>query len=347
MRDITVMLTACGVQFLPGLVNCLRKNGERNIRIIGTDIQDDPTLYDFVDELYVVPRATSPNYVDNLLEICEKEKVDVLLPFMSAELLSLFDAKEKFKKIGTKVSVSNRHSIEVANDKLKFYQYLKENGLPIPKFYPLTKAEQLESVCKKLGYPEKAVCVKATNLSGSRGIRIIDPKKSRYDILFGEKPNSFYISLEELKTILSEKKTMPEMMAMEYLPGEEYSVDLIAEHGDVRYMCGRESNVIIASIPQVATLREDIAAYEISRNVIKALKLDGNADLDFKYDANGNPVIMEVNPRMAATLAVFEAGGLNLPYLRIKQLLGEEMPKVDINYGVMMKRRYLETFAEK
>jgi len=347
MRDLTVLLTACGVQFIPGLVQCLRNNGERNIKIVGTDMHEEPTLYEFVDVLYEVPKATNQNYVDRLLEICKKEKVDVLLPFMSAEILTLHDNKERFESIGTKVSVSNRNSIEIANNKLKFYEYLRDNGLSVPKFYPLRNVRELEEVCTKLGYPEKAVCVKATNLSGSRGIRILDPSKSRFDILFGEKPNSFYISLEELKIILSEKNTMPEMMAMEYLPGEEYSVDLIADHGKVIYMCGRESNVILASIPQVATLKKNEGAYNISRAVIESLKLDGNADLDFKLDEKGQPVLMEVNPRIAATLGIFAAGGLNLPYLRIKQLLGEELPEVNIKYGTMMKRRYLESFTMK
>jgi carbamoyl-phosphate synthase large subunit len=345
MRDLTVLVTACGVQFIPGLIKCLRNNGERNIKIVGTDMFEDPTLYEFVDVLYKVPEASSPNYVERLLEICKKEKVDVLLPFMSSELLSLHDNKVHFERIGTKVSVSNRNSIEIANNKLKFYEYLRDHGLSVPKFYPLRNADELEEVCIKLGFPEKAVCVKATNLSGSRGIRIIDPSKSRSDILFGEKPNSFYISLEELKIILSEKNTIPEMMAMEYLPGEEYSVDLIADDGKVIYMCGRESNVILASIPQVATLQKNEEAYNISCSVIEALRLDGNADLDFKFNELGQPVLMEVNPRIAATLGIFEAGGLNLPYLRIKQLLGEELPEVNIKYGMMMKRRYLESFA--
>jgi carbamoyl-phosphate synthase large subunit len=345
MRDLTVLVTACGVQFIPGLIKCLRNNGERKINIVGTDMYEDPTLYEFVDVLYSVPEASSPNYIDRLLEICNKEKVDVLLPFMSSELLALHDNKEHFESIGTKVSVSNRNSIEISNDKLKFYEYLRDNGLPVPQFYPLNNADELEEVCIKLGYPEKAVCVKATNLSGSRGIRIIDPSKSRSDILFGEKPNSFYISLEELKIILSEKSTIPEMMVMEYLPGEEYSVDLIADNGKVIYMCGRESNVILASIPQVATLRKNEEAYNISRAVIESLKLDGNADLDFKFNEKGQPVLMEVNPRIAATLGIFNAGGLNLPYLRIKQLLREELPEANINYGTMMKRRYLESFS--
>ena len=55
---------------------------------------------------------------------------------------------------------------------------------------------------------------------------------------------------------------------------------------------------------------------------------------------------MEITPRRAATMQIFKEGGLNLPYLRIKQLLGEELPQIDILYGVKMKRRYLEMFAK-
>ena len=346
MKDITVLLTACGVQFIPGLVNCLKDNGERNIRLVGTNMEDDKTLYFLFDAFYVVPAATDSKYVDSLLDICKKEKVDILLPFMSAELPFLIDRKDEFEKIGTRVSVSHRESVDIANNKLKFYEFLKAQGLKVPKFHAVRRIDELLPACRAVGYPEKAVCVKATQLSGSRGIRIVDASKSRYDILFNQKPNSFYTTFEELYETLCERPEIPEMMAMEYLPGTEGSIDLLADNGDIVYMAYRESNVNLASIPQEATLIYNAEAYEIAKKVIKALRLSGNADLDFKYDEDGHPVLMEINPRIAATMQIFKEGGINFPYLRIKQLLGEELPKLEIKYGIKMKRRYLEMFCE-
>lgn len=346
MREITVLLTACGVQFIPGLVDCLKNNGERNVRLIGTDMNDDKTLYPLFDKFYVVPPVKSDKYANTLLDICKNEKVDVLLPFMSAELSALEAKKQDFETVGTKVSVSDRDSILITNNKLKFYEFLKDKGLPVPKFKKIKNAEELYEACEFVGYPQKAVCVKATELSGSRGIRLIDPKKSRYDILFGQKPNSFYTTIDELYATLKERLEMPEMMAMEYLPGAEGSVDLLADHGKILYMAYRESNVNLASIPQEATLSYNEKAYRIAEEVIKALSLDGNADLDFKNDADGNPVLMEINPRIAATMQIFKVGGLNLPYLRVKQLLGEALPEINIKYGIKMKRRYLEMFCD-
>ena len=109
-------------------------------------------------------------------------------------------------------------------------------------------------------------------------------------------------------------------------------------------MAYRESTVNLHSIPQSGELKENPEACAIAEKVIGALKLTGSADLDFKNDKEGHPVLMEINPRIAATMRVFKEGGLNLPYLRIKQLLGEKMPKVSINYGIVFRRRYLEMF---
>ena len=344
MKDLTVLVSACGAQFMPGLANCLKQNGERNIRIVGTDMSIDSTVLQMVDVFYQVPGATNPNYIDILLDICKKEKVDVVLPFMSVELLPLIERKKEFESIGTLVSVSDRDSVILSGNKYNLYSFLKDNNIPVPKFAHITTADDLVPACVSCGYPESAVCVKATDLSGSRGIRIIKPDVSKYDLLFNEKPNSFYTTMEELLSTLHEKSAIPEMMAMEYLPGVEGSVDLIAEKGKILYMAYRESTVNLHSIPQVAELKVNNEAYEIAKKVISELKLTGSADLDFKNDINGNPVLMEINPRIAATMRIFKEGGLNLPYLRIKQLLGEDLPKVDIRYGVKMKRRYLEMF---
>lgn len=346
MRDLTVLVSACGAQFMPGLADCLKQNGERNIRIIGTDSGVDNTVLQMVDALYQVPKANDRKYVDALLDICREEKVDIIMPFMSAELLPLIDRKQEFEAIGTKVSVSDRRSVEITNNKYSFYSFLKENGISVPKFARIKNADDLWSACQECGYPNSAVCVKATELSGSRGIRIIKPGVSRYDILFKEKPNSFYTTFEELYSTLKEKDDMPEMMAMEYLPGVEGSVDLLAENGRILYMAYRESTVNLHSIPQAGELKDNPEAYAIAEKVIAALGLTGNADLDFKNDAQGHPVLMEINPRIAATMKIFKEGGLNLPYLRIKHLMGEEMPNVNIKYGIKFKRRYLEMFAE-
>ena len=59
----------------------------------------------------------------------------------------------------------------------------------------------------------------------------------------------------------------------------------------------------------------------------------------------GEAVIMDINPRTTATLSLLAAGGLNLRYLRIKQLLGETLPQVEVVYGTRIKRRYGEIFT--
>ena len=63
-------------------------------------------------------------------------------------------------------------------------------------------------------------------------------------------------------------------------------------------------------------------------------------------DANGTPVLMDINPRITATVSVIAAAGLNLPYLRIKQLLGEPLPECNIDYGTRLKRRYGEIYTD-
>lgn len=346
MKELTVLITACGAQFIPGLVNCLRDNGERKIRLIGVDMERDDTLADMFDEVYEVPKVNDPNYVDAIFAICYREFVDVVLPVMSAELLPLLEREDEFGSIGTKLAITDKRSVSISTNKLKLYEFCKSHGIATPKFCPVRKASDLYQACVNVGYPHYPVCVKATELSGSRGIRIIDPSKSKFDILFGEKPNSMFTTFGCLLETLNERDKMPEMMAMEYLPGEEGSVDLIAKDGKVLYMAYRQSNVNLASIPQTATLAENKEACEIATQVVAALRLTGSADIDFRYDRNENPVLMEINPRTAATMQIFKEGGLNLPYLRIKQVLGEELPQVNVKYGVKMKRRYLEMFSQ-
>lgn len=345
MKDITVLITAAGNVFMPGTTNCLKNNGERNIRLIGADMNDDQTMLEMVDAYYPVPKGNDLTYVDELLTICKKEKVDIVLPIMSVELNALSMNKERFEEQGILVSVSDTKSLLIANDKLALFDYMKKNGFPCAEYKAVKNTTELKQAVFDLGYPEKRVCVKATNGSGSRGFRILDAHKSKFEMLFYEKPGSSFITLDDLMGILAERDDIPEMIVMEYLPGEEYTVDLLADHGRVLYNCCRKSTNMENSIMLDGIIVDNYEVLELCRGVTEKLGLDGNIGFDVKERADGTPMILECNPRITAGIPMFAAAGVNLPYLCIKKLLGEKMPDVKLKIGLKMKRRYCEMYC--
>ena len=352
MKSITVLLSASGSQFAPGIIKCLKNNGERKIKVVGVDMSDDPSNKYIVDVFYCIPSTESDNYVDSILDVCKKENVDILLPQMSAELPLYLNSMSRFKALGTTVSMAANSNVNIANNKLKLFEFMKENGIPVPDFSAVHSFQEFKKGLFDLGYPYKPVVVKIPQSSGARGVRVIDESKSKYEIFAHEKPTSVYVSYEDMKSILLDaeknlgKKVFPELLLMEYLPGDEYDIDLLAADGEVLYSAGRRNSEMVMSISQTSVLEHNEHAEMIATQIVKALDLDGNLGFDFKFDAKGVPQLLEINPRIDATVSVFAAGGLNLPYLRIKQLLGEKLPIVNVKYGTRLRRRYMESFTD-
>ena len=309
-------------------------------------MDDDPTTQYLVDAFYRVPAASAPEYCDILLDICRKEKVDIYFPNISAEVSAVVARQGDFDQIGVKLSVSNLESIEISNNKLRAYEVLKTAKIPVPEFYPVHSVEDFIAGCEQMGYPNKPVCLKVVDGSGSRGVRIIDSRVSRYDIFAHQKPNSFYTSYEDMLSVLKTASKLDEMMLVECMHGPEYTVDLLAADGEVVYIAGRENVDSLMSIAQKSIVKRDDVAYHTATQIVKALKMSGNVGFDFMRNGAGEAVLMDINPRITATVSVISAAGLNLIYMRVKQLLGEELPEVNIDYGTFLRRRYLETFTD-
>lgn len=113
-KDITILLSASGSPSMPGQLSCYRGNGERNIRIIGVDMSNEPSAKYMVDAFYNVPKATDPNYADILLDICKKEKVDIYFPNISAEVSAVVKKQVDFAAIGTILSVADPAAVKIA-----------------------------------------------------------------------------------------------------------------------------------------------------------------------------------------------------------------------------------------
>ena len=345
MKPITVLLTGCGAPGAPGIIRCLRNNGEREIRIVGVDMNENAGARGLVDSFHVVPPASSHEYIPNILRLCETEGVDVVLPIVTRELMKFSIAKASFQKLGCRVSVMEPETLALANNKVSLLSAIRDAGFDSPGFVAVNSLEELKQAAALLGYPEKAICVKAAQGNGSRGVRIIDPLKSRYDLFFNSKPNSMYISYEELLLTLSERPEIPQMLVMEYLPGTEYSVDILADRGDCLYSVSRRGLSVLTSNMMSLVIDDNRKVLQLCRQVTACLGLDGNFGFDLLHTANDEiPYILEINPRLTAGVVSCAAAGVNLPYLGIKRLLGEELPQCSPVYGTRMSRHYEESF---
>ena len=316
MKKIKLILTACGCPGASTLIRMLRNNGEREIEIVGVDMDEQAIGRFLADRFYQVPPGDSGDYIPRLLEITKREKPDIVFPESSNEVYNLACNRKKLEDIGAKVVVSDPEAIDIAANKHKMYEVLRnKTDIDLPSYYLANSPEDFLKAIGNLGYPDKPVIFKPPVGKGSRGVRIIDPAISRKDILMREKPISKYISLEEFKEIFFQDKTFPPLLVMEYLKGTEYTADSIA-------LEGRALLTTIKTVEQARwgvivkgelVRRPDLV--EQARKIIEAIPLSYCVNIQFIEDK-----LIEINPRVSTFIY---QDSLIAPYIAIKLALGE------------------------
>ena len=168
MKPITVMVTASGAPGTAALLNALRRNGEREVRLVGTDMSERSVGRHLCDAFHIVPAGSDPGFPDAMLAVAEREGVDAILPQSSFDLEGLAAHVGRFPM---PVLVSSPDAIERSNDKAETYAFLHRIGVTAPEFRRVNGAREVAAAAEELGYPERPVCFKPVFSSGSRGFR--------------------------------------------------------------------------------------------------------------------------------------------------------------------------------
>src|SRR5205823_168732 len=95
-RPITVLVTASGAPGTAALLRALRENGEREVRLVGTDMSERSVGRHLCDAFHIVPGGADPAFPDAMLEVAQREGVDVILPQSSFDLEGLAAHVKRF-----------------------------------------------------------------------------------------------------------------------------------------------------------------------------------------------------------------------------------------------------------
>jgi carbamoylphosphate synthase large subunit len=311
LQPITVLVSASGAPGTAALLRALRENGERHVRLIGTDMSERSVGRHLCDVFELVPAGSDPGFADAVLGMVEREGVDAVLPQSSFDLAGLAEHRERFP---VPVLVSSPETIRRSNDKAETYALLRRIGVPAPDFRRVNGGAAVAQAATELGYPERPVCFKPVFSSGSRGFRILDPSVDRAHQLLHERPGSVAMRLEEAVELLPDTGG-PDLLVMELATGGERTVDGIADG----------ERVVLGHAKTRESMRAGLAMYFVTLDEPELMRMADVIvrELQIEYFLNIQLVgdlVIEVNPRIST---VVYQEDLNLPYLGVKRALGE------------------------
>lgn len=340
---INILMTGGGAPGAAGILHCLKQNPSFNITV--ADANPEAIGKYLNNDFETIPFANDSNYVDAILSLCRRKNIHAVLPLVTKELIPLAQRSNEFELAGAKLLVSPSSSLEVANNKSSLYQFLQWRGIAVPAFRVVETINQFKNAVEELGYPSKQVCFKPSVSNGSRGFRIVTNQINELDLLFNYKPNSTYINLNDAVRILS-SGPFPELLVSEYLPGEEYSVDCLTNHGQSVLIVPRLRKRMINGISVEGEFVKEDSIITYCTQIIKELKLHGNIGIQVKKSEAGQFLILEINPRVQGTIAAALGAGVNLPVLAVKQELDLSISpeELAVKWGTKFSRYWNEVF---
>lgn len=289
----------CGYEAI--MVNC-------NPETVSTD-------FDMADKLYF-----EPVFWEHLWEIVEHEKPEGVIVQLGGQT-ALKLAKRLHEK-GIKIIGTSFDNMDIAEDRGRFSDMLKELGIPYPNYGTAFTTDDAIAVAKEVGYP---VLIRPSYVLGGQRMRIV-------------------INDEELeKGVLSLLKHLPnnKILIDHFLDrcqeaeidgifdGTDFHVMGVMEHIEPAGIHSGDSNAVLPQFnltPLVVTTMEHYA-----EKIARALNIKGLINIQFAIK-DGNVFVIEANPRASRTTP-FIAKAYQIPYLNIatKVMLGEAMVK-DFTY---------------
>jgi carbamoyl-phosphate synthase large subunit len=319
MKSLKVLITAAGTVTCQSIIKGFRQQQEVDVCITTVDASPMSAGRYFADRFYLIPSAPDPAYLPTLLEIVEREHIQLLIPILDEEFMKLAEGRAQFERRGCRVVISSPQTVATCNQKDKTSQFFLANGIATPQAW---RADELPEV-DRIPYP---IFVKPrTNGRGSVGVHKIC----------------------NAAEFLVWKDRVEDPIYNEFVEGEEYTIDVLTDfEGRVLAVLPRRRVEVKAGVSYKGLTVRDPEMIRMGKLIAEKAGILGPANIQCFKTPRGL-IFFEINARFSGTLAFSIAAGLNSPLLLAKCALGEKVERRidDFEDGLMMLRFWDEIFV--
>ena len=315
----------------------LKNHADTPFNIIASHRHNRPEIFEFADSVYREPStSTADNDEQTVLESVEplmprwqfvleqaqKNNVKVLLTGRNG--IDYEDKREAFNAAGIRLltGATSVAALEVIDDKFAFMQQCHEHDIPVAEAWRFDNVAELEALLDMHG--DQPLCVKPVTGIFAQGFWRLDLAKNDgelYDsfehLYFTEekKINTTQFINAYANSLMVHERPIP-MLLMPYLSGQEYSIDVVCEYGEVlaavtRYKTGK-----------IQHIGYEQAVMDVVIPLIKAFGCDGIVSVQTKADDDGQHRVLEINSRPSGGIDYTTHSGVDLTQVGFAYWLG-------------------------
>lgn len=295
----------------------LRDNPDAvDVRIYGTNVDRDAPALSACEVREVEPRYVGDDeYGAFALDFCRRHAIDVLVP--PRRLAALAGLTHAFAETGTRLMCSPPAAIDVLTSKSRTYEEARAAGVPVPPWRVVADAQGFRDAVEELSADGERVCFKPAGEYSAFGFRILDDRPLRLrDLLAQPAPlASVGAVTDALRRAADEGEVIPEFLVMPFLDGPEVSVDCLSAPGGATLAAIARSKQ-----GRYRLLLDDPTATGIARRLVGHFGLAYLSNVQLRH-RDGEPVLLEANPRASAGIFQTAFTGVNLPWAAVRLLL--------------------------
>lgn len=281
-----------------------------HFKLYGGNSVDDHGKFVYKNYVEGIPFIDAPDFIDEINHIIELYKIEFIIPTHDSAVLKMAECQNLIKAT---IITSCSATCKVCRSKGKTYEIF-EKLIPTPKVYEISQ---------QMHFP---IFLKPDVGQGSKGTYKVYSK-------------------EEVDFYLNKDSTL---LALEYLPGKEYTVDCFTDkNGNLLFAEGRERIRINNGISVNSKQAYNPRFKEIAEIINQTLSFQGVWFYQVKERENGELVLMEIAPRIAGTMALFRAAGINLIQLSLFDRMGLEVSILDNKLDIEIDRALFARFSIK
>jgi carbamoyl-phosphate synthase large subunit len=297
-----------GIEFDYSCVHGLLAAKESGFEAIMINCNPETVSTDFnmADKLYF-----EPVFWEHVREIIELEKPEGVIVQLGGQ--TALKMAQKLHENGIKIIGTSFDNMDIAEDRGRFSDLLKEMNIPYPLYGVAESAEEALEVAHKVGYP---VLVRPSYVLGGQGMSIVindeDLEKAVVKLLRNLPGNRVLIDhfLDRAEETESDS----------ICDGEDVHIIGLMEHIEPAGIHSGDSFAVLPPFSLPESVINDMTEY--SKRIAKALNVRGLLNIQFAVKDN-KVYVIEANPRASRTVP-FIAKAYDVPYINIaaKVMLG-------------------------